>query len=101
MKFSSLAISICLSAIAIAGLFFSGLFFIIAILFFDNFNLSNMWQLFVLAYTFLIPPISLIGIVSYHMRPNRYTMMATILFSSGTFAVYLLWTAPGSNGLIH
>jgi hypothetical protein len=94
-------IPLALTFLAVIGFIPAAIYCLLALLFLGNFNLANLWHLFVMAYTFLIPILSLACIVTYHVRPNRITMLVSALFSVATLAIWLLWSASASRGLIH
>ena len=93
--------SVVLTVLVVIGLLLGALFYILTFVFFGNFHLPNMWHLFVLAYTLAMPPMSLVGLIAYHILPSRATACISLLFAIGSLAIWLLWSAEASRGLIH
>ena len=60
-----------------------------------------MWHLFVLCYTIAMPPLSMVTLLVYLLRPNRWTFFVGLVFAMGTLGIWLLWSADASRGLIH
>lgn len=89
------------STFAAFSLIFGGFCMLMAFIFFQNFHLPNHWHSFVLAYTFVTPVLSLVGIVIFAAHPSRKSAIFSILTSLAVFANYLVWNAAGSSGLIH
>lgn len=77
------------------------LFGLLAFLFFDNFNLSNRWHLFVLAITAIGPVLAIVGYVRYFQRPTLRLAMVSFLLSGVSLLAVLAWQASASRGLIH
>jgi hypothetical protein len=84
-----------------AALFGSLRWWLLAVAFFGNFDLGSLWHLFVLVYTFALPPLAILGYVIAGAIPGKRSTLLSLVLSVATLATYFLWTSERSSGLTH
>jgi hypothetical protein len=95
------AVWIVFSVVTVFALFLSGLSALLALIFLSNFNFSNAWHIFVFAFTFAAPVLSVAGYLSFSRCRSVGNKLVSVLAAFSPFLIPLIWSLEGSRGLVH
>jgi hypothetical protein len=95
------AVWIVFSVVTVCALFLSGLSALLALIFLSNFNFSNAWHIFVFAFTFSAPVLSVAGYLSFSRCRSVGSKLVSVLAAFSPFLIPLIWSLEGSRGLVH
>ncbi|MGJ8674269.1 hypothetical protein [Rubritalea sp.] len=83
------------------GIFISGAFFLLALIFHFAINLSNFWHLTLVSYTLCMPILSFVGTLYFCASPKSRSLLFSVVPILGNFLTPLLWNLDASSGIIH
>jgi hypothetical protein len=89
------------SVVTVLALLLSGISALLALIFLGNFNFSNTWHLFVFAFTFAAPVVSVAGYLSFSRCRSLGSKLMSVLAAFSPFLIPLIWSLEGSRGLVH